>query len=158
MRYCAAVPRRPDIADAIARGLAGTADGPCVPWPGALQREGHGVVGFRAAGKKRMTGAHRFVWLASGRVIPDGLTIDHACHDPLTCPGGRTCLHRRCVNVAHLRLATMKEQLANSTKLNRDTCGTGLHPWIDDNIYVDPTGRRKCRPCRILAVYRGRST
>lgn len=30
-----------------------------------------------------------------------------------------------------------------------ETCAKGLHPWIEENIYINPTsGHRTCKPCR----------
>ncbi len=30
----------------------------------------------------------------------------------------------------------------------RETCQSGRHPWIPENIYTRPDGRHCCRPCR----------
>jgi hypothetical protein len=27
-------------------------------------------------------------------------------------------------------------------------CGSGLHDWIEENIYTDPKGTQTCRPCK----------
>ena len=43
--------------------------------------------------------------------IPEGMTIDHRCHDRASCSGGPACLHRRCVNPAHLELATQRDNM-----------------------------------------------
>lgn len=33
---------------------------------------------------------------------------------------------------------------------NDETCLRGLHPWTEENIYVNPTtGQRACRPCKL---------
>ena len=51
--------------------------GECVVWTGALDRHGYGRTSYH--GLKGIT-AHRAVWLASGRTIPAGKELDHACH------------------------------------------------------------------------------
>lgn len=51
--------------------------------------------------------AHRLAWIEEHGIIPDGMTVDHVCHnealDRGECNPG-VCEHRRCVNVDHLRL------------------------------------------------------
>lgn len=40
------------------------------------------------------------------------------------------------------------------------TCGAGLHLWVEENIYIRPdNGRAHCKPCRLerSAEYRKRS-
>lgn len=38
----------------------------------------------------------------------------------------------------------------------RTTCVSGLHPWDDDNTYIDTDGSRRCRPCRRASEARRR--
>ena len=49
--------------------------------------------------------------------VPDGLDLDHMCHnaDP-TCPGGRACLHRRCCNPGHLLPSTRSENMTRASE------------------------------------------
>ena len=46
--------------------------------------------------------ATRFAYEMMVGPIPDGLTIDHLCHDPDDCRLVERCPHRRCMNPAHL--------------------------------------------------------
>jgi len=59
---------------------------------------------------------HRLSWMYYKGNMPDGMVLDHLCHDPATCEGGNTCQHRRCVNPDHLQLITASE---NNTKTVR---------------------------------------
>lgn len=105
---------------------------------------------------KRKVRAHRVAWVMwSGQPEPEpGLHLDHACHDPQVC-FGPGCPHRACVNPAHLRVATPKENTANSNALpmqrkRRTHCPAG-HPFDAGNTYhyraADGTTGRQCRPC-----------
>lgn len=63
----------------------------CWRWTGALNSRGYGCVGIR----RRRHLAHRVAYeAATGRTIPDGLTIDHLCFE------------KRCVNPAHMEVVT----------------------------------------------------
>lgn len=53
--------------------------------------------------------AHRVAYEMEVGPIPKQNQIDHLCHNwDVTCPGGKTCPHRRCVNPAHLEATTIK--------------------------------------------------
>lgn len=66
--------------------------------------------------------AHRVVYEIYIGPIPDGLVLDHTCHDPKTCDGGKTCPHRRCVNPAHLEPITREENVRR---------GCGPQSWYE---------------------------
>lgn len=136
--------RRPDIQANLDEGLAGGHE--CVWWRSRLDRSGYGQICY--GGGRNVTTVHRAVWLMAGREIPEGLTIDHACHKPDWC--GPPCPHRSCINVDHLRLATHHEQNLNrwwpSGHQFNETCGRG-HPWSEDNTYVRPSGQVSCKAC-----------
>lgn len=79
--------------------------------------------------------AHRVAWvLDRGRQIPDGLTVDHMCHN------------RRCVNPAHLRLLTNIENATDNGQGRKTHCPRG-HAYDASNTYIGPTGGRRCRTC-----------
>jgi len=80
-------------------------DDECWPWTGALTKRGYGVLWRINA---HAMPAHRYAYeLAHGDPPPVGLSVDHICHNrDMTCAGGLACLHRRCVNPAHLEAVT----------------------------------------------------
>ena len=70
----------------------------CWEWSGRLSDSGYGV--FKMNGSYKQ--AHRISWSWSNeREIPEGMLIDHMCHN------------RSCVNPAHLRLATQALNMQN---------------------------------------------
>lgn len=78
--------------------------------------------------------------------IPNGMELDHLCHNPDMCVGGFECPHRACVNPHHLdpvpTLVNAKRRLKSTCKWN--------HPYTDESTYFDPQGYRKCRICRAI--------
>lgn len=95
-----------------------------------------------------------------------GLDLDHECHNrDLTCPGGPSCLHRRCVNPAHLRPATrqvnrQQGRTSGMPDINRAKthCPQG-HPYSGDNLILrirKPQGWkvRICRTCESARLHR----
>lgn len=90
--------------------------GDCWVWTGFVNATGYGFAnGVLGRGQ-----AHRVVYEALVGTVPAGLDLDHLCHnrDP-NCVGGVTCLHRRCVNPAHL------EPVDRSTNMLRAFARTG---------------------------------
>lgn len=83
----------------------------CWHWTGPLNRKGYGVAHLV---DRTGTTAHRAVYVLLVGPIPDGLTLDHTCHDPSYCIEGVDCLHRRCVNPRHLEPVTLRENLRRS--------------------------------------------
>jgi hypothetical protein len=82
--------------------------GGCWTWTGSTSGNGYGRISL---GRDRLTtGAHQWAWTEFRCPIPDGMTVEHDCHtQDLSCIGGDSCLHRRCVNPDHLRLVTREE-------------------------------------------------
>lgn len=107
----------------------------CWPWTLSIGSHGYGQIGWNEGAKHRKTTAHRVAFTAVHGPIPDGLTVDHICHN------------RRCVNPAHLRLLTRPENASlNSFKL-RTHCFEG-HPYDEANTVLSQTGARVCLTCR----------
>lgn len=78
----------------------------CWLWTASRLPHGYGRIGV--GGKVRL--AHRVSYELFNGPIPAGLDVDHLCHnEDRECPGGSTCMHRRCVNPAHLGVATRSE-------------------------------------------------
>jgi len=71
--------------------------GTCLAWKGCTVRGGYGH--FSILGKMKY--AHRVAYELTVQAIPEGLEIDHAC------------FNRACVNPAHLRTTTRKQNLEN---------------------------------------------
>jgi len=69
----------------------------CWNWTGALRADGYGR--FRT--RDRLVSAHRFAYESVHAPIPEGKEIDHICYN------------RGCVNPAHLRLVTRKQNQEN---------------------------------------------
>lgn len=124
----------------------------CWPWRGRIDADGYGNFG-KGSGR-----AHRAAYELMVRPIPDGLRIDHLCHNAdESCPGGVTCRHRRCVNPAHLDAVTQRENLLRSklTGPHRNAAKTHCprgHEYTPENTYSRTTTkgyrRRECRTCR----------
>lgn len=97
----------------------------------------HGYANGKYKGKQ-MT-AHRAIWLELYGEIPKGMIIDHICHGVAAkeglCLGGDKCIHRSCVNPAHLEAVTHAENVKRgSSKLrNKKFCSNG-HPVTEENI------------------------
>lgn len=126
--------------------------GPDACWPFIGARTGQGYGNFYLDGK--YVGAHKAVWLVMEGPIPDGLEVDHLCHNrDRGCPGGVTCPHRMCMNwERHLRLATHRENdLAGRTGGGATHCCRG-HEFTPENTYVwhnrAGVAKRFCRRCR----------
>jgi len=79
----------------------------CWPWQGKLHH-GYGrlVVDYKPVP------AHRLAYERVYGPAPDGLVIDHTCHNDSTgCPGGDACVHRACCNPAHLRATSIGDNV-----------------------------------------------
>lgn len=143
---------------AIERFFEKVAAGPngCIIWTGCVDpKTGYGQFSLD---KGTTTTAHRAIYRILVGEPPDGLHLDHLCHnrDP-NCPGGRTCLHRRCANHLHLEPVSMGENnlraVLNLTNANaaKTECANG-HPYTPENT-IHGTGstgrpRRRCRTCK----------
>ncbi|KKK77211.1 hypothetical protein LCGC14_2855900, partial [marine sediment metagenome] len=79
--------------------------GDCWPWTAYTDKKGYGKFGLWAG---KTVYAHRWAYAQEYGPIPDGLGLDHICHNESDCAEGNNCLHRRCVLPAHLRTATAR--------------------------------------------------
>lgn len=120
----------------------------CWEWKGKINKGGYGVV-YIPGGERTITVlAHRIAMYIKHGEMPEGMVVDHKCHvdaiEAGTCAGGDSCAHRRCVNPDHLRFLTAEENRRYRTfpqtvkKRNQETCKSGRHPWIEDNIINTP--------------------
>lgn len=110
------------LRDRMMRRVEVQADG-CWIFTGCVTSRGYGCVGAGAKGKSVLT--HRLAVIADGREIPDGMTVDHLCHDSATCHLDTRCPHRRCVNPDHLDVVTQGENTAR--RWEAGVCSQG-HP------------------------------
>lgn len=121
----------------------------CWHWPGNTSYYNYGVI--RATGRGAgVLQAHIVAYESVHGTVPEGLHLDHTCHNAdLSCPGGLDCLHRRCVNPNHLEPVTQAENNRRmQARIRQPDCPSG-HPMYGDNLYVNPTtGARACKECR----------
>lgn len=121
----------------------------CWLWT-AGKADGYGKIGIPG---QSSAVAHRIAWELAFGSIPDGLVVDHDCHnrDP-DCPGGE-CHHRACQNPSHLMLRTQGGNVLAgksfaATNAAKTHCDNG-HPFDAGNTYIRPTdGWRDCRKCK----------
>lgn len=118
---------------------------------------------FVIDGKRQF--AHRYMWEYANGPIPDGMVVDHVCHNDAVlrgdCDGKDTCRHRPCFNPDHMRLATNVENYMAGVGgyWGRKECPKG-HPRTEENTmyttrknnsYKYPT----CRQCHNERSLRG---
>lgn len=75
------------------------AEGDCLVWTGSTAARGYGLVWL--GNRHDYAYAHRYAWERKMGPVPDGVFIDHICHN------------RACVNTDHLRLATRRQNQQN---------------------------------------------
>ncbi|WP_446750243.1 HNH endonuclease signature motif containing protein [Streptomyces sp. MH60] len=137
----------------------------CWPWTlSVVKTTGYGQFNNRAAGRNS---CHVFAFKLAYGPVPDGHVVDHTCHNrDTTCPGGKTCLHRRCCNPAHLEAVDSHRENARRANEPRkraefaECCANG-HPWKPDNEkWVTSTSgyrTRQCRACNRDRMYKKRT-
>lgn len=123
----------------------------CLIWTGNVDADGYG----RANPKGKSGFAHRMSFIEFVGPIPKDMQIDHVCHSTDTaCAGGSVCIHRRCINPAHLEAVTARE---NSLRANnsfvsinarKTHCNSG-HEFTPQNTYVRTNGSRRCVTCQL---------
>lgn len=121
----------------------------CWLWNKSIVKDGYGKMRRIVNGKQHAIFVHRLSWVSQYGEIPDGMVVDHTCHDPETCSGGTACQHRRCINPSHLALTTMKENIAKgaSFRANVGLCKNNLHEWTKENTKTWKSGKTVCISC-----------
>lgn len=125
----------------------------CWQWT-AVASKGYGRFCVGANSRPRMARAHRHAYAVLVGPIDEGVTLDHACHSrDMDCPGGMACLHRRCVNPAHMEPMTNTENQRRSpnTLASRSAAKTHCpqgHPYdVENTVVFESEGKRRCRTC-----------
>lgn len=129
----------------------------CIIWTGAVNpATGYGQL--KVQGQR--WSAHRLAYVVVKGPIPDGLVIDHACHNrDATCVGGN-CIHHRCINPHHLDAVTSSENHARSPHTKRANkrrthCLQGHEMTPENTLATGAT--RTCRTCRNQRVRENRA-
>jgi hypothetical protein len=119
----------------------------CLIWE--LSRKTNGYGQTYVDGKNQV--AHRVAWQALYGEIPQGMVLDHVCHNEAVARGecdGQNCEHRACYNPNHLRLVTQKENTLSGLHAidvkGGFKCG---HEMIEKNILTRKSGYRECKEC-----------
>lgn len=105
----------------------------CWPWAGYANK-GDGYGRYRRPGEKNQTVAHRVAYEVAHGTLPEGLLVDHTCHDPQTCVGGANCPHRKCCNPAHLAAVTHRQNTASSRK-SSSVKPRAKSPWVQPKLW-----------------------
>lgn len=131
------------IRPARERFIANTRDAEsgCIEWTGGLNGVGYGqfYAGKTSSNRTGKTYAHRWSYEQYVGPIPEGMHIDHLCRN------------RKCVNPAHLEPVTPGENVLrgngrSATNARKTHCPSG-HKYAGSNLYMTPSGQRKCREC-----------
>jgi hypothetical protein len=129
----------------------------CWYWIAGIDANGYGR--FLFDGKNRL--AHNVAFILVHGEIPKGMTVDHLCHNgDLDCAGGKTCIHRTCVNPDHLEAKSLRENVLASENTiasinSKKTMCPRKHLYTPENTYISSKGR-ECRKCRYDALRRHR--
>lgn len=112
----------------------------CIEWKQTPTTNGYGRFFFNGKTEKR---AHRVAWEFFVGEIPEGLVIDHLCHN------------RICVNTLHLEPVTTKENVRRGLsgffsrlrQISKTHCPK-KHPYSKENTYITNKGFRECKECK----------
>lgn len=122
----------------------------CWLYSGQISDQGYGRITDEIG---RTVSAHRVSYAYHCGPIPAGFQIDHQCHNSdVECAAGPRCLHRRCVNPAHLRLATPRVNILSGRTVAAQNaakthCAQG-HEYTQENTRLHANGGRVCLACR----------
>lgn len=120
-------------------------DNGCWKWLGVIQNRGYGT--FQVGGEPGKM-AHRWSYENFVGPIPDGMTLDHKCHNGTGCKLHTACPHRRCVNPWHLepmtgRENTLRGEGPTAKNAAKTHCKYG-HPFGERKT---KRHKRKCEQC-----------
>ncbi len=112
----------------------------CWEWTGTRQQvTGHGRIAKSMAGITFQWPVHRLTFAWWYDFDPGESVIDHLCGNP------------PCINPLHLQatthqINTLRGESPPARNAQKTHCSKG-HPFYGDNLYVEPSGRRRCRAC-----------
>lgn len=127
-----------------------TSAGPesCWPWTGYVDTEENGYGQFWNG--EALVRAHRHAFEIAKGPIPEGLVIDHTCHNESDCQDV-PCQHRACCNPSHLEAVTQSINSIRGRSGDHQSAKTHCpngHPYSVENTLVRRGGRhRVCREC-----------
>jgi hypothetical protein len=114
-------------------------DSGCWEWTGSIFKNQYGSYGQIRMGRRcanRVLRAHRVSYEYFVGKIPDGLELDHLCHNTL------------CINPEHLEPVTHIENCRRRKDSGLPYCRHG-HKYTLETTYIRPdNGRRECMMCR----------
>lgn len=131
----------------------------CWLWTGPVNKDGYGHIGKGGAGNGTLR-VHRYAYELLIGIIKEGMQIDHVCHTKECGKTGKDCLHRRCVNPAHLvqtthRNNSIRDECTNSGKnVVKTHCPSGHEYSVENTRYERTRHNRQgknnlfCRKCR----------
>lgn len=94
-------------------------DGGCWRWTRGVS--GIGYAEFTIGGHTHL--GHRWAYEHFVGPIPDGMTIDHVCHTVDLLCTETPCMHRRCVNPAHMEVVSLAENSRRAAERRRLVAG-----------------------------------
>lgn len=126
------------------------ADNGCILWTGTINAwTGYGTLSIDRVNQY----AHRLAYIYFVGPIPEGMHVDHMCHNrDLSCNDGSNCAHRRCVNPEHLQAVPPKVNILGSSytsasmNARKTHCKNG-HEFTPENTIRASRGGRACRAC-----------
>lgn len=139
------------------------ADNGCWHWQGYVSpTTGYGTFLQRTNGVAKTHYVHRAAYDHHNGPIPDGLVVDHTCHNTDdTCFEASECLHRRCINPDHLESVTQAVNIERGKGLAalnaaKTHCPAG-HVYDIENTATF-SGKRHCKTCAKAADRRHYAT
>lgn len=127
--------------------------GDCWAWTASRDGSGYGIFSAkRARSGGHIVRAHIWSYEYFISEVPEGLQLDHICHDT-TCTLGDECPHRSCVNPWHVEPVPPLVNSQRGCGQRREACPVG-HRYDIGNTYINPKGAQVCRTC--TATYRAR--
>ena len=109
----------------------------CWLWTEATNHDGYGL--FYCYHRNIL--AHRFAYELLVSSVPEGLELDHLCHNPA------------CINPVHLEPVTHLENVrrghGGQNMARKTRCPQG-HPYDLFNTRINNAGSRECRECTFI--------